>query len=379
MNIFEMILNADNENVDGVYAISLVNTPAFQMNMVKLSSEELLLKVQDKSKHIVTGPLMIPNKLITRYNKDTKEPYQIYFSENTIEETSQDFLKNFKQKNATIEHMLDVDNVSVVESWLVIDAENDKAKSLGFDVPKGTWMTTLKIDDEELWDGLIKTDLLNGLSLEGTFEPKEMTQTELSEIKDNTKYMDKKEKNVIAAIRELFLGKETEVELEAVAEVSKWWMDLVDGTTFELGSQLMRKPYEDGGEAYPLSAGEYELEDGRKVLTDAEGIIRYIFGDEPEVVEEPAVEPDAVDEPVDETVEASAQTVETEAPVETPEAVVETPAVPTVADVIDKIKTEVEPQLVPHTDAPNVARKAKIKFDNKLTVQERIKQRLGTL
>ena len=78
--------------------------------------------------------------------------------------------------------------------------------------------------------------------------------------------------------------------------------------------------------------------------------------------------------------ETPPETVETEAPVETPEAVVETPvAEPTVADVVNKIKVETEPQLVPHTDAPNVTRKPKLKFDNKLTVQERIKRGLGTL
>ena len=350
MNIFELKLNKDNENADGVYAMSIVGSPAMGSNHVLLADEQIYLKVQDEKKKILTGVALIPNKLITRYDKKTKEPYQIFFSKDTIETTSQQFLKNFNQKSITVEHMLSVEDVTVVESWIKSDDKLDKSVALGIEAPVGSWIMTLKVENDELWDGLIETGLLNGFSIEGQFEKHSVTESELTEMNENKHYMDKKEKNVITAIRELFLGKDTNVELEAVAEVSKWWMDLVDGTTFELGSQLMRKPYEDGGEAFPLSAGEYELEDGRKVLTDAEGIIRYIFGDEPEV------------EP------------------ETPEAVVETPvAEPTVADVVNKIKVETEPQLVPHTDAPNVTRKPKLKFDNKLTVQERIKRGLGTL
>jgi len=404
--LFEMILNDENPDIEGVYAISLVNSPAFKMHMLKLSKEDLMLKVQDTDKRIVTGPLMIPNKLIQRYNKDTKESYNIFFSEDTIEKTSQNFLKNFKQKSATIEHMLSVDNVSVVESWLVEDTDNDKSNSLGFSVPKGTWMTTLKVDDIELWDTLIKTDLLNGLSLEGSFEPKEMDSVELSEINENIKYMDKKETSLIAKIRTLLLGDETNVELEAVAEISKWWVDLVDGSTFNLGDQLMRKPYEEGGEPYPLSANEYETEAGDKVLVDAEGYIRYIF--DKELVEAPAVEEEVPAEEVqaseevelaegDVPVEEEKETVtyeltaEEEAIIikyredkakeeeETASGSTETVEASIVEEVKQKIEKEVEPQLIPHTDVELHVRKPKQKFDYKLTVQERIKQGLGTL
>ena len=406
MKILEMLLNLDNEDTMGVYAMSIVNSPAMKGNHILLAAEDLHLKVQDKKKKILTGLAMAPNKLITRYDKKTKEPYQIFFSEDTIEKTSQQFLKTFNQKNITIEHMLSVDNVTVVESWIKTDAEKDKSVALGLEAPVGSWFMTLKVEDDELWDGLLETGLLNGLSIEGQFEAKEVTITELSEINENIKYMDKKETSLIAKIRTLLLGDETNVELEAVAEVSKWWLDLVEGSTYGLGDQLLRKPYEDGGEPYPLSAGEYETEAGDKVLVDAEGYIRYIF--DKEVEEAPAVEEEVPAEEVeaseevelaegDAPVEEEVETVtyeltpeevilvdefrqakidaeaEAEAPVETVEA--------SIAEVIEvvKEKVEVEPQLIPHTDAELRVRKPKAKFDYKLTVQERIKQGLGTL
>ena len=35
--------------------------------------------------------------------------------------------------------------------------------------------------------------------------------------------------------------------------------------------------HRDGGEDFAASAGEYELEDGRRIVLDGGGVIRYIF------------------------------------------------------------------------------------------------------
>jgi hypothetical protein len=44
----------------------------------------------------------------------------------------------------------------------------DKSKALGFNVPKGTWMTSMKINNKETWNK-IKAGELNGFSVEGSF------------------------------------------------------------------------------------------------------------------------------------------------------------------------------------------------------------------
>lgn len=59
-----------------------------------------------------------------------------------------------------------------------------------------------------------------------------------------------------------------------VRQVSKWESNVINAT-FELGEQVQYEPYEEGGEPYSVGAGEFELEDGSTVLTDAEGIIRW--------------------------------------------------------------------------------------------------------
>lgn len=66
---------------------------------------------------------------------------------------------------------------------------------------------------------------------------------------------------------------ETETETEAVAEVIKevlkWEVD-VDQNSFDVGTQITRT-YED--ETYNIGAGEWELSDGRRVVTDSSGIV----------------------------------------------------------------------------------------------------------
>jgi hypothetical protein len=200
---------------------------------------------------------------------------------------------------------------------------------------------TLKVDNQQLWDSLIETGILNGFSIEGNFEREQITATEFSDIKENHKYMDKKEKNVITAIREVFTGK------DEVVEASEQ-----DGVI------------EEETAAYILSPEEQEI------------ILKF----REDTSEAPAEAPAEI---VEEEVEASAEVVETEvAEVETPEVVaevaeVETPAVTTIEEVVEVIesKEKDEVPMVPHTDT-QVRRKVKLEFDSKLTVQDRIKRNL---
>jgi hypothetical protein len=65
----------------------------------------------------------------------------------------------------------------VYESWLVEDPETDKANlKYGFNVPVGTWMIAMKVDDKETWKR-VKNGELRGFSVEGLFSNLEEIQT----------------------------------------------------------------------------------------------------------------------------------------------------------------------------------------------------------
>jgi len=178
MKIIELIISNDE---DGIEAISLVDKPAIESNFITLAKEyEMNLAEVDTEKKILMGPALIPNKMIFR--KDGESKYQVYFSENTVEKASQMYLKNGNQSNATLQHKTKIDGMSLVESWLITDPEMDKSKSYGFSLPKGTWMVSMKADNEEIW-AKAKSGEIKGFSIEGYFADK-LSLELLPDIKD---------------------------------------------------------------------------------------------------------------------------------------------------------------------------------------------------
>ena len=131
-------------------------------NNFKFSTDEEQMKV--------TGPLLIPNKLILRIDEEGN-PYYVFFSEDTVKEISERMLKDKRVDQVNLEHTnIMVDSV-MTESWLVTDPENDKSNIYGMTMPKNTWMATYQINDPKVWD-MVKAGVLRGYSLEGYFADK---------------------------------------------------------------------------------------------------------------------------------------------------------------------------------------------------------------
>lgn len=152
----------------GVYAISLVDEPAIEVDFVALNKDRILLaRVQDGEKRMLYGPALIPNQAIVRYDKQGQK-YFIKYSPETIEKTAQEFLKRNLHHNHTVQHELPVAGLTVVESWIKQGA--DKGQEFGFDLPDGTWMIGVKVEDETTWEA-VKQGVLKGFSIEGFFVP----------------------------------------------------------------------------------------------------------------------------------------------------------------------------------------------------------------
>lgn len=156
---------------NGVKAISLVEYPAIEENFMKFAGDKynLTLAKADIEKRVITGPALIPEKEIYRFNKETNEEFYVFFSTETVEKISQRYLLEHRQDSVTVEHEFSIPGVILVETWLVKNPENDKAKELGWSVPAGTWMISMKIVDENIWNDLIKTGIVKGFSIEGFF------------------------------------------------------------------------------------------------------------------------------------------------------------------------------------------------------------------
>jgi hypothetical protein len=92
------------------------------------------------------------------------------------------FFQNGNQSNATFEHQESIKGLTVVESWIVEDTEKDKSNLYNLNVPVGTWMGTIKVENEVIWKDYIKTGKVKGFSIEGYFADK--AKLPLSKIDD---------------------------------------------------------------------------------------------------------------------------------------------------------------------------------------------------
>jgi hypothetical protein len=193
MEIIELILDV-NDKMSGIEAISVVESPAIESDFIALKSQKVELVEVNAEKRILMGAALIPNKHI--YRKDKAREYYIFFSKNTVSLASQLYLKKSKQSNTTLEHEGKLKDMTVVESWIVDNPEMDKSRHYGLNVPQGTWMVSMKVDNEKVWTEFVKTGKVKGFSIEGYFADKvEMSNKEeaeaektLSEIKKIIEY-----------------------------------------------------------------------------------------------------------------------------------------------------------------------------------------------
>ena len=166
--LFEMDLP---EGEEGVFAISIVDVPAIKENFIALREAErkqYQLAAVDEEKHLLVGAALIPDKEIYRVNDKTKEEFNIVFRKDVIEKAAHLFLKKGYQSSATEMHRRKIQGVTTVESWIVEDSKKDKAAVYGFDVPNGTWMVAMKVENAEIWSR-VKSGELRGFSIEAFF------------------------------------------------------------------------------------------------------------------------------------------------------------------------------------------------------------------
>ena len=197
------------------YAISMVEMPAIESNFVHLAKEEEEKRqvfLESDERHMVYGAALIPDLDI--YRNDGEHEYYINFSKESIEKMSQDFMKEYRQHEVTVDHEDVANEVCVVESWLVEDPYKDKANALGINVPQGTWMVGMKVNNVETWER-VKAGELKGFSVESLISLEEFSKIDNNMIETDEMNFWTKMKEVLA---EVFSKKVEEVVDEPQTE-----------------------------------------------------------------------------------------------------------------------------------------------------------------
>jgi hypothetical protein len=182
MKIIELILD-EMQDLMGIQAISIVENPAIEENFVAFKAQEVQFAKQDEEKRILLGAALIPNKPIYRNNGE--EEFYVYFTKDTIRRASEMFFQNGNQNQSTLEHQAELQGLSVVESWIVEDEQKDKSRIYGLEMPVGTWMVSMKVNNDDIWNNYVKTGKVKGFSIEGYFVDKvNFSKQELESIEE---------------------------------------------------------------------------------------------------------------------------------------------------------------------------------------------------
>lgn len=168
MKLYE--LKIEDENVDEVFAISLVESPAIESDFVYFDKEEIQFAAVDNDQQMLVGAVLIPEKRILRIDGEG-QPYHVFFSKETVKKLAQNYLMKKYTDSATLEHDNKIKGVHLVESWIK-ESQLDKSNKYGLSLPVGSWVGMFKITDKNLWKDYVKTGKVKGFSIEGLFEHK---------------------------------------------------------------------------------------------------------------------------------------------------------------------------------------------------------------
>lgn len=169
----------DDDDTLGVDKISLVTYPAVEENFLlfdETKRADYSFSIQNEEKRIVSGIAMVADRPIYRETPD-KKGYYVVFSKETIEKIAHRFAKNNYAFNISTQHKTDVPNCYVVESF-IINKERGICPKEFADVEDGSWYTSVKIDNQEIWDEIKTGDALNGFSVEIRAIAEEFNKTE---------------------------------------------------------------------------------------------------------------------------------------------------------------------------------------------------------
>lgn len=278
METFEVIFNEG--QTDGVFGISLVETPAIESNFIALNKQKKIsLSTIDSEKRLLLGAVLVPDLEI--YRNQNGHEFFIKFSKETIRKSMENFFKMSYQQNSSLEHDKEIEGVTFVESWIKEDEVHDKSVQYGMNEPVGTWYATMKVDNDVIWNDYVKTGQVKGFSIDGMFDLEKinLTQTNMNLTEQIT--------NAIKSGFDAILNKTENVEIK-MAQIK-----LIDGVTileaesFEPGQAVFIVA--ENGDLIPAPIGEHELEDNTILVIVEEGIIAEIKVKEEEVATEEVV------------------------------------------------------------------------------------------
>lgn len=162
--LYNITPDMDDAN-QGMFLVSLVEEPAVEIDFLAFAKENMLFAVQDTDKHIVTGVSILADTPIYRRTKNGE--FYVQFRKEDIPAIVEKFMQRGLSNFINIQHdetTLSNTDAVLVESYFV-NKERGIVPNEFANVTDGSWITSYKILNEDIWQQ-IKSGDLKGFSIE---------------------------------------------------------------------------------------------------------------------------------------------------------------------------------------------------------------------
>lgn len=189
---YKLKIKTSEEHDTQVDFIALVDKPAIEIDWQKFSQQHKF--AADAERRLVMSPFMVADMPIYRRD-ETRGEFYVMFDKETIYEIVQKFFKkgfvnNFNAMHNDpaflAKHKLPekLDGVYLIESFIVDSSRGVAAPKAFEGISEGSWLGTVKIDNDVIWNDFVKTNTLKAFSIEGMFEYEQIGNEEEKVLKE---------------------------------------------------------------------------------------------------------------------------------------------------------------------------------------------------
>jgi len=205
MKLYE--LKIEDEDVDGIFALSMVDDPAIMAWGTYFNKEEVRFAEVEKEQNLFMAPILIPDRKILRIDGEGN-PYEVFLSKETVKRLSQLYLEKKYQDQVTVEHEEKVAGITLVESWIKESANKDKSLLYNLSAPVGSWIGTFRKGE------------VSAVSIEGLFAH-ELVQASKVEDKDVDDMTEEEATEFLKLLRNLIFGEQPSIDSSYPGEVAE--------------------------------------------------------------------------------------------------------------------------------------------------------------
>jgi len=180
--LYEIVV--DDTSNTGIRLLSIVGEPAIELKGVAFNENGTQKNYEfqaQEDQQIIIGPALIPNMKILRKD-DNGSKYYVVFKPETIKMMVEKFNSQGTNRRINVDHSNTMVDGYILENWIVEDMYYDKSRMYNFDVPIGTWMVSVKIEDQNFWNTEVKELGKFGFSVEGIMGERPMQYSHVDAI-----------------------------------------------------------------------------------------------------------------------------------------------------------------------------------------------------